>query len=589
MQSNINKLVSLAGNNNRYQYFVAIMCFFYWFNFELLGFSLAFLENPPMVSYFDAEKNETTVESLDYDICDWEDNTYTIVETYKYSWVIDLGIECEKLKVSLIGTFVSLGMLLGAVLYSYVIKFVGQKKALLGANVIYLLFFILCLFIKNYVFYCIVCIVANIMCNIMAYSVMVLFTEIIDKKRKSVFSACINSGLGIGGLFYVLMFYAIRKWKYVFLISIVIGVVIFILTVFFIFNSLKELVEDKKYDEFMNVLRFIAKFNGRLELFEKEIEKSEYQIVINRIRGGEMPLPINTPRSDMIKSPVQKQIEMEQKTEEDKKDNKILMLNTNTLNENNNEDNSHKNVTSQENIIEKKVQEEYKENNNNNEDNHKVIKTLSPLCLLKYSSIRYTFLLFCILWFFSSALYSGLTIGVKNLPGSIYLNSLLLFIAETPGYFISGIAMNNKVLGRKYSLILFTSCFTLGNLLLYILYDHETPSIVVYLLTRFFVVSAFVIYYTYSLESYPLTIAPIAYGINGSCNSLGGIVVPFVVEYVDHKTLYLAYFIFGVVCVLLMFLLKETNGKVIPEQIKEIEEEEKRKERENNGMSVVVV
>ena len=143
MQNTITKLVVLAGNQHKFQYFIAVMCFLYWFNFNMLGFSLAFLENVPMVSYFDKENNETVVESLDYDICDWEKDKYTIVETYDYSWIINLGIECEKLKVSLIGTFVSVGMLLGAVLYSYITKFLGQKKALLAANMCYVLFLFL--------------------------------------------------------------------------------------------------------------------------------------------------------------------------------------------------------------------------------------------------------------------------------------------------------------------------------------------------------------------------------------------------------------------------------------------------------------
>ena len=149
--------------------------------------------------------------------------------------------------------------------------------------------------------------------------------------------------------------------------------------------------------------------------------------------------------------------------------------------------------------------------------------------------------------------------------------------------------MNNRILGRKYSLVMFTSLFTLGNLLLYILFNYEIPSIVIYLITRFFVVSAFVIYYTYSLESYPISIAQLAYGINGSCNSLGGIVVPFVIEYVDNRTLYLIYAIFGIVCVLLMLLLKETNGQPVRDQIIEIEEEERKLKNENNGLPALIV
>ena len=100
--------------------------------------------------------------------------------------------------------------------------------------------------------------------------------------------------------------------------------------------------------------------------------------------------------------------------------------------------------------------------------------------------------------------------------------------------------------------------------------------------------SSFCIYYTYCLESYPLSINHLAYGLNGACNSLGGIIIPFIVEYIERRTLYLIYCIFGAVCVVLMIFLKETNGKPIPDQIKEIEETEKGKDN-NDNIPVVVV
>ena len=138
MEEEIAQLVALAGNKNRYQYFIAFLCFLFWVNLTVLAFSLGFLENKPLISYYDAEKNETTVESMEYDHCDWDKSNYTIVETYKFSWVINLGLECEKLKVSLIGTFTSIGALLGAILYSSFTKRFGAKKVILVSTAIFI-------------------------------------------------------------------------------------------------------------------------------------------------------------------------------------------------------------------------------------------------------------------------------------------------------------------------------------------------------------------------------------------------------------------------------------------------------------------
>ena len=589
------KLISIAGNQHCYQYFMAVVCFLFWFNINILDFSLGFLENPPAVSYFDKENNETVVESLDYDICDWEKSEYEIVETYDFSWIIDLKIECDQFKVSLIGTLVSVGLLIGACSYSFITKWLGQKKALLIGNLIFMIVLAIGIFVNEYWYFCIECVLCPFMCNLISYSIMVLFSEIISHQRKSIFNTCINSGLGIGGLFYVVMYYAFKEWKYVFCVCIGISFVLEILVFFFFFDSFEEYIQRKDIDGMLKALRFMAKFNGKLDEFNKEIETEEYQNILKQMRGGEIPLPVNgTPREKILPN-----IETELKIMETKKNEENL-------------DGYEENVdnigivTTKGDGIPKVEQRSRKEtglsipdSKNNNKiqtppspgqkesDKEKDNPKLTPLALLKYSSVRLTFLLFCILWFFSTALYNGLTIGLKSLPGNIYLNSLLLFLAETPGYFVSGLAMNSKKLGRKYSLMLFTSVFSITNLCLYILYDYNTPSIVIYLITRFFVCCAFCIYYTYCLESYPTSIAQIAYGINGSCNCLGGIVVPFIIEYVDKRTLYLIYFICALICVFLMIFLKETNGKPIPEQIKEIEDEERKKVQ--GGIPVVIV
>lgn len=591
------KLVSIAGNQHCYQYFMAVVCFLFWFNINILDFSLGFLENPPSVSYYDEEKNETVVESLDYDICDWEKSRYTIVETYKFSWIIDLNIECDQFKVSIIGTLVSVGLLLGASTYSFITKWLGQKRALLIGNFIFMVILAIGIFVNKYWYFCLECVLCPYMCNVISYSIMVLFSEIISHQKKSIFNTCINSGLGIGGLFYVVMYYAFEEWKYVFCVCIGISFVLEILVIFFFFDSFQEYTDKKDIDGMLKALRFIAKMNGKLDHFNKEIETIEYQNILKVLRGGEIPLSISTPRDQRLTPSLEMKVTDGHHKQESEPNNEIIFKedqeNVDKIGIVTTKGDGIPKVENVENQNKKesesKIKSEKHQNKKENEP-HKMSqekKKLTPLALFKYPSVRYTFILFCLLWFFSTALYNGLTIGLKSLPGNIYLNSLLLFLAETPGYFVSGLSMNNKTLGRKYSLIMFTSVFAVTNLLLYLLFDYNTPSIVIYLITRFFVCCAFCIYYTYCLESYPISIAQIAYGINGACNCLGGIVVPFIIEYVEKKTLYLIYCIFAVVCVILMIFLKETNGKPIPEQIKEIEEEELKKLQ--GGIPVVIV
>ena len=231
---------------------------------------------------------------MDYDICDWEKSKYTVVESYDFSWIIDLNIECDQFKVSLIGTLISVGLLLGECSYSFITKWLGQKQALLVGNIIFMAVLLIGLFVTKYWYFCLMCVICPYMCNLISYSIMVLFSEIISHQKKTIFNTCINSGLGLGGLFYVVMYYALREWKYVFLVCIAISFVLEILVVFLFFDSFQEYQERKDIDGMLKSLRFMVKINGKLDDFNKEIETEEYQNILKAMRGEEILLPIST-------------------------------------------------------------------------------------------------------------------------------------------------------------------------------------------------------------------------------------------------------------------------------------------------------
>ena len=587
MEHHISQLLSLSGNKHRYQFFITILSFIYWLTLTSLMFSLAFLENQPLVSVHDPKTNKTVVESLSYETCDNPSISYTVVETYKYSWVINLGIECEKLKISLMGTCLSTGSLLGAIFYSFFTKRFGEKKVILVCNAIYFGIIFLSIFVNYYGFYLFALCSSAMAMNIVEYSTFIILGNIIPKENKSIFSTFVNSALGVGGMVYVGFYYAFKHWKYVFGVTLGISAVLEVLTIFFVDNSLQFYLDIKDYDGFLKALKFIAKFNGKLDEFNKEIETPKYQSVLQAIKGGEIMLPTATPRTELIETPVQHVLDSRDEKDNAHIDKEKIVFNNSHSNNNSNDINN--GIISPQ-IELQQIQEkpqtttlntlasnECLDVNNKPKSSGGSNVKLTPIALFKYKSVRCTFLLFCLLWFCTSALFNGLTIGVKSLPGNIFVNSLLLFAAETPSYYVAGVVMNTKVLGRKYSLILFTGGFSLMCLMLVVLFKYEVPTIVFYLLTRFCVMTAFCMYYTYCLESYPLSINKMAYGLNGACNSFGGMVIPFIVEYIERRMLYLVYCIVGGVCAGLMVLLKETRGKVMRDQIEEIEEEGKEK------------
>ena len=74
------------------------------------------------------------------------------------------------------------------------------------------------------------------------------------------------------------------------------------------------------------------------------------------------------------------------------------------------------------------------------------MQTITAISLIKYTSIRYKFFILCycwnLQWNFS-----------KNLEGNFYLIQIDLFVAESILYFISGILMEIKFLGRKRTIL----------------------------------------------------------------------------------------------------------------------------------------
>lgn len=620
MEQEIRKIIKLAGNEHRYQYLILLLCFLFWGFAPIFSFVLGFLENTPSVSYFNREENETVVEPMDYDICNWNTSSYVVVDTPKYSWVVDLNIECEKMKVSMLGTLASLGYLFGSSTSSTITEKLGQRLTFKILTGIFIVVLLLSIFINHYWFYCITMIIVPFCCNALLFAIMVLFSDIISLEHKSIFNTIINSALGIGGIIFILLFMAFDNWKYVFVVCISMMFITGICAHFFFIESPSTYAKKKDVDGFLKAVRFIAKFNKRLDYFEKEIIKPEYQNILKTIGKGEgdfspnqptnTPIiphdPLETPKqpinhipTEILDTPNQNNFPTENEVKNDRIDNNDIMINNIEKNEKPKEINEKKeqanhlvesspmtNIQNTPNNIQKPMltpqtslapfssiispNTKPSEQNKKKSNQSKILKT-NFWCLIKYPSIRYTFLLLSILWLCTSMLFSGLVIGMKSLPGSIFLNSIILFLAETVGYFCAGPSMNIKKLGRKGALMIYTGGFSLMCFLMVIFINYETLCIVLYIITRFFAMSSFCIYYTFCLESYPTSIKALAYGINGASNNLGGVIIPFIIEYLERRWLYLLYACLGLGCIIILIFLKETLGVIQPDNIREME------------------
>ena len=566
MDKDIHTIMELVGNKNKFTIFVIIMNLFLWINVSVLNFSLAFIETKPKVTYIKDNKEVTS--KLDYEICDKYD--YIIKEDYKYSIITDFedGTECNKLKNSLIGTFNSIGVLLGNFLFHMISGKFGYKNILFIFHIGHAVFLLVSIFWDNYYFFQVINCFVMFFTKCILNSSLVMNNEIVDLKYKAMISSFVNSGLGLGGMFYVLMYYLLKDWRYVFIVGVCLSAVSAVIIKIFFHDSLVQSLINKDFDKFYDNLLYIAKKNGREKEFKEGIIHDEkYQNCIKKLKEYTLKETQTKIQKKESSGTLTHVIHVQNSTNKDgenthKTDDKLIPSKTNKENENNPQ------------TIPDNIKENFKENK-------KEIKG-SLLQIFKYSSVRYILIILSVGWFCNSTLFYGLVIGIKTLKGSQYRNTAILYLCDFCAYNISGFFSNSR-LGRRLSLQIFTLAYGIFCLVMFLVFDKNKYVVVAfYFCARLSMICGFCVYYSFAFESYPISVATYGYSFNATCSALAGVVIPFIIEYIKEKYVFLIYAIEGVVCTFLFFFLKETRGKEREDNIQEIEKElNQENEKEN--------
>ena len=558
MDKDIHTIMELVGNKHRFTIFIIVMNLVLWINVSVLNFSLAFIETKPKVTY--KKNGQATTEKLTYDICDKYE--YIIKEDHKYSIITDFedGTECNKLKISLIGTLNSIGILLGNFLFHMISGKFGYKNILFIFHIGHAVFLLVSIFWDNYYYFQVINCFVMFFTKCILNSSLVMNNEIVDLKYKAMISSFVNSGLGLGGMFYVLMYYLLKDWRHVFIVGTCLSAISGVIIKIFYHDSLVQSLINKDFDKFYNNLVYIAKMNGREKEFNEGIVNDEkYKNCLEKLKGY-----------------TNKESNKETVVKYSKKD-EMVTTQTVQIQQRMATESSHKSA-------DKLISSTKSNNSENSVETKKEIKG-SLLQIFKYSSVRYICIILSVGWFCNSTLFYGLVIGIKTLKGSQYRNTAILYLCDFCAYNISGFFSNSK-LGRKLSLQIFTLGYGIFCLVMFLVFDKNKDVVVgFYFCARLFMICGFCIYYSYAFESYPISVATFGYSFNATCSAVAGVVIPFIIEYIEEKYVFLIYAIEGVVCTLLFLFLKETRGKEREDNIKEIEEEIKKeieKEKEKN-------
>ena len=284
MEEQIEKLINHAGGAGRYQIIILIIGFFIWQSLSLHNTSIPMLETVPQVLL----NGET--KKLDYDICK---TNYEVKESFDFSWIIEMGIECNQAKVGMIGTFVSFGLTLGSLLFSIVTKYLTHRTLIIIFTFCYVFFVFLTTIIGSFYFrlFCLFCMG---ICNGLANnSTMTLVSESVSSKKRSLFQGIINVGYSFCPIMYTPLYVLLGNWRFCFWLENIIGITCGVMFLIVGENSARMYFSKNKNEEAIEVLRKIAAFNGKLEEFqEKENDKEFDGLLRNEQEGVEKDLTV---------------------------------------------------------------------------------------------------------------------------------------------------------------------------------------------------------------------------------------------------------------------------------------------------------
>ncbi|OPJ87920.1 organic cation/carnitine transporter 2-like [Patagioenas fasciata] len=198
-------------------------------------------------------------------------------------------------------------------------------------------------------------------------------------------------------------------------------------------------------------------------------------------------------------------------------------------------------------------------------------QTYTILDLMRTRNILTITIMSILLWMIISVGYFGLSLDTPNLHGDVYMNCFLSAVIEVPAYVISWLLLRN--LPRRYSMA--AALFLGGCVLLFVqlVPSHiRALSILLVMLGKFGITSAFAMVYVYTAELYPTVVRNMGVGASSMASRLGSILSPYFV-YLGAYDRFLPYILMGSLTVLsgiLTLFLPESYGMPLPDTIEQM-------------------
>jgi MFS family permease len=205
--------------------------------------------------------------------------------------------------------------------------------------------------------------------------------------------------------------------------------------------------------------------------------------------------------------------------------------------------------------------------------------------------MRSNTLILCFTWFVTAFVYYGFAFNFGDLGGNLFINFLTSAGSEViaDGVCLLGLSRFSR---RKFLFTLLSGVF-LGSMVAIPFYLFRFKgsfiiSLILSLVSKFFVSCCFIAIYNLSSEIYPTVVRQIGMGANSAVARVGGILAPFIHElsHFTHITAALALFAgLSLVNAFLVLLLPETKGREVPDTIEEAENRDNEEAEKSRAQS----
>jgi len=233
---------------------------------EFIAIALPLLEINPYVNYLDTDLNKNFTIQANYKNCNstLKIFRYEIVkEKSKSSLVTDFNIFCDEDKVSLIGSSLFLGVMLGSFISYFFSDKIGRKKTIVLFSILYSATQFCYLFNENlYVLYSML-LISGLFYSIIVLSSILLLNEVIDVELTAIFTTIIYNAYPVFGILFNFLFKELNDWRLIFCIVGIIHLLSTIILAVFLEESPRFYFGSRDLNSLRNCLTKIASVNKK--------------------------------------------------------------------------------------------------------------------------------------------------------------------------------------------------------------------------------------------------------------------------------------------------------------------------------------